>query len=423
MKPRVWLLLSLAVSAVTWLYAVKVLLPATAIVGAEYGTLTQLGDLYPRWVGTRELLLYGRNPYGPEVSHEIQQGFYGHSIEQRSDVPGIKLIDEQRFAYPIYVVFLMAPTVHLEFSQVRRWAPLVLLLLAAPIVPFSLDLLRWRLPWESVAALTLFTVSSPQIVHGIEHQQMAVLVGLLLVAAASCASRGRHHLAGVLLACSTIKPQLALFPICFFLIWTSGNLRQRWRLLAAFLISLAALTAAGEWLLPGWLADFVAGIAAYRRYFPTTSILRVVFGETLGIILGAIIVLLLLVLAWRERKQPIDSRQQILVFASFLIGTLLAFPLLTPFNQVLLIFPAILLVSEWRLLPRLSQIVFAAAVTWPWIAFCELLVFPPRLDSLKRVPLLPSALVLFFPLLLPVLLMSRRTASLPQLQLDNSQRS
>ena len=32
----------------------------------------QMGDLCSRWIGTRDLLLRGRNPYGPEVSHESQ---------------------------------------------------------------------------------------------------------------------------------------------------------------------------------------------------------------------------------------------------------------------------------------------------------------------------------------------------------------
>ena len=32
------------------------------------------GDIYHRWLGSRELLLNGRNPYGKEVTEEIQIG-------------------------------------------------------------------------------------------------------------------------------------------------------------------------------------------------------------------------------------------------------------------------------------------------------------------------------------------------------------
>ncbi len=34
-----------------------------------------LSDLYPRWLGARELLLHGRDPYSPEITREIQAGY------------------------------------------------------------------------------------------------------------------------------------------------------------------------------------------------------------------------------------------------------------------------------------------------------------------------------------------------------------
>ncbi len=40
----------------------------------------QMGDLYPRWVGARELLLHQRNPYSEEISHENSDGLlWAHS--------------------------------------------------------------------------------------------------------------------------------------------------------------------------------------------------------------------------------------------------------------------------------------------------------------------------------------------------------
>ena len=73
-------------------------------------------DLYPRWLGARELLLHGRNPYSPEITSEIQRGYYGSEIDpSRTDGPK----DPQRFAYPVYVAFFLAPTVSVDFSEVR----------------------------------------------------------------------------------------------------------------------------------------------------------------------------------------------------------------------------------------------------------------------------------------------------------------
>jgi hypothetical protein len=409
MKIRLWLVLSLLVSGVTWLYGSRILKPWNDYIGTRDGSLkAQMWDLYPRWVGTRELLLNGRNPYGPEVSHEIQMAFYGHIITQDYRDTSRKIVDEQRFAYPVYVIFLMAPTIYLDFAEIQRWAPTVLALFAALSVPLCLDFLGWHLRGEAIAAITLFTISSPQIVQGMRHQQLSIVVGLFLIAGAWCLRRSHLLAAGALLAWSTIKPQMALFPLCFFLIWVIGDWHRRWKLLAGFLATLVALIGVGEWLLPGWIGYFIEGAMAYRHYFPATSLLRMMLGEIFGELIAAMIVAALLVLAWRNRRSTADSREFINGFAGFLIGTILVFPLFIPFNQVLLILPAMLVVQDWKYLSRFSRITFAFCVSWPWIASSAMLIFPPRLDSPKEWPLLPLLLVSFFPLLLPVALMSRR---------------
>jgi hypothetical protein len=408
MKIRFWLLLSLLACLITWLYAVRILWPWVQHRGETVdGIKTQLWDLYPRWVGTRELLLRGRNPYASEVSHEIQMAFYGHIVEQDYREPGHK-IDEQRFAYPVYVVFLMAPVMYLDFSEVYRWAPIALAFFAALSVPLGLRLLDWRPPWQQVATITLFTVASPQIVQGLEHQQLAVVVGFLLMAGAWCVSRSHLLGGGALLACSTLKPQMAFFPLCFFLVWVAGDLSKRWRLLAGFLVTLTVLVTAGELIVPGWVGYFIEGANAYRRYFPTTSVLRMALGDTVGEIVGGIIVLSLLFLVWWNRKEGAGSRLFILTFAAFLTGTILAFPLFTPFNQVMLILPTMLLLRDWKTVPKFSRAIFALSVSWPWISSAMLLLFPPRADSPSQLPLLPSLLAPFFPLILPLLFMTGR---------------
>jgi hypothetical protein len=213
---------------------------------------------------------------------------------------------------------------------------------------------------------------------------------------------------GALLACSTIKPQMAFFPLCFFLVWVVGDLSKRWRLLAGFLVTLTALMASGEVILPGWVGYFIEGANAYRKYFPTTSVLGMALGDAAGEIVGGIIVVSLFFLAWRNRKEGAGSRQFILTFAAFLTGTILAFPLFTPFNQVILTLPTMLLLHDWKTLPKFSRAIFVLSISWPWITAAVLLLLRPRLDSLSQLPLLPSVLVPFFPLMLPLLFISGR---------------
>src|SRR5687767_2378645 len=76
-----------------------------------------LSDLYPRWLGARELLLNGRDPYSAEVTTDIQKGVWGQTLDP--DNPNHPK-DEMRFAYPLYVVFLLAPTVGMPFETVQR---------------------------------------------------------------------------------------------------------------------------------------------------------------------------------------------------------------------------------------------------------------------------------------------------------------
>ena len=133
-------------------------------------------------------------------------------------------------------------------------------------------------------------------------------------------------------------------------------------------------------------------------------------GDRAGEVLGGLIVVAILVFAWRNRHLQGNSPQFVFILAAFFMATVLTFPLFTPFNQVLLILPAMLLIQDWKSLPRFSRLVFIVSVSWPWIvSLVLLLLLRPRLDSPNRLPLLPSVLVTFFPLLLPLVLMTRRS--------------
>src|SRR5579871_5475114 len=105
MTARRWrlvlLFLSLLGSASMWLYWSRLPRVVYALTSHDAPIKPKaLSDLYPRWYGTRELLLHHRDPYGIEVSREIEIAFYGQVLDpSRPDEPR----DQQRFAYPLYV--------------------------------------------------------------------------------------------------------------------------------------------------------------------------------------------------------------------------------------------------------------------------------------------------------------------------------
>ncbi len=366
-----------------------------------------LGDLYTPWFGTRELLLHGKNPYGPEVTHEIQMAFYGHDVIQAS-ASGSKSIDEQRFAYPVFLVFLLAPTIGTGFDTLQAAAPAVLAVAVAGSVWLWLSLLRLPRSTMTGCAALLFMLASPEIAQGLRLRQLGMIVAFLFALGTWLVVRDYLVLGGAVFALSAFKPQMVVLPLSWIMLWSIGDLPKRWRLPAAFSLALALLVAAGELVLPGWPRDFIGGLVAYRRYGPVTTLLQLPLGNRLGGAVAVILVAGLLAWGWANRKRGADSPEFMLRLSAFLIVAALALPLMTPFNQVLLILPVLVVVRDWAKLPLAARIVFAVCVSWPWIVSLALLAWPPDLKSLRPVPLLPSAIVLFLPFLLPILLMARR---------------
>src|SRR5713226_3353208 len=191
-KP-LWLVLAAAVFAVgMWTYADRVLIPyQKADAAAHDRPRGNLSDLYPRWVGARELLLHGRDPYSPEVTREIQVGFYGRPLDpSRPDDPR----DEEGFAYPVYVVFCLAPMIGSPFAIVQKAFYWALLLLTCATTLIWLRVLRRSAPlWIQISLLAL-TMGSPAVMQGLKLQQMSLLVaGLIAIAIAllvtDCPSR------------------------------------------------------------------------------------------------------------------------------------------------------------------------------------------------------------------------------------------
>lgn len=413
MKPWAWLLAGLLACAISWTYMHRILLPWEHYIDVEQGPVKEaMGDLYPRWVGTREVFLHGLNPYGAEVSHKIQIGFYGHPIEQSYDKPQFEIIDEQRFAYPVYVVFLLAPTVHLDFAKLQSWAPVVFGILTAISVWLWLAVLQWRSPPWVTLALVLFVVSTPQIAQGLRLRQIGLLVAFLLTVATFCVTRNRLFAAGVLLAVATIKPQMVSICLVWFFIWSLGDWKRRWSLVAGFGVALGVLAGAGDIVVPGWVRYFIEGIYAYRKYFPTTSPVRLILGNWIGGGLSVLGVIVLFSYAWSRRKTAAESPEFAQVLSWFFITSLLVLPLLTPYNQVLLLLPILLLMRDWGTLPRWGRIGLSVVIAWPFVSSIALLIHPPQLNSLQRTPLLPSVLLILTPFLVLWLMFTRsqRTA-------------
>lgn len=361
-----------------WFYVNQVLIAHQRAEAAQKGTPRgNLSDLYPRWLGSRELLLHGRNPYSHEITGEIQEGYWGRRLDpQNPSDPK----DEQAFAYPAYVTILLAPTVKLPFPAVQRGAVWVLTALTVVSVFWWMRALRWRPDSSVTLAVLLLTVGSFQYIQGIKLQQLTLLVAAILAASTLLMVRGWLFAAGILLAVATIKPQL-IAPLGLFLcFWTSAQWRQRQRLFWGFALTLAALVACAQLLLPTWIPDFWQAMAAYRQYTGGKSMLDVFAGPIAGKVLTLLALAVIAFLSWKFRNKPSDSPEFSLMLAFVLAATLAVIPMFAPYNQILLL-PAIFVVlRDWPLagerqgLVRLGGIAAALFIGWPWITSLGLLI-------------------------------------------------
>jgi hypothetical protein len=377
-NPKFALLLALCFAGSMMFYVQRILIPYQEADAAQHGRPRgSLSDLYPRWLGARELLLHGRDPYGPEVTREIQIGYYGRPLDpKRLDDPK----DEERFAYPVYVVFLLAPTVTLPFPLLRTIFTWTLGVLTGISVLLWLRVLGWRPSSTGLAILLLLVMGSFATVQGIKLQQLSLFVAVLIALCATFLVSGQLFLAGLTLAVVSIKPQLMLLPAAWLLLWTLSNWRERQRFFWGFLLGGAVLAGAGEYVLPGWIHSFAHGLAEYERYTEAKSVLEALATPAGGKLLAVLFVVAAMAMCWRLRHAPAASESFSLALSLVLTVTVVVLPMVAPYNQLLLL-PAVLLsVRSWNQLwqkmgpRRIACGVAVAIVFWPWVASFVLLL-------------------------------------------------
>lgn len=368
-----------------WFYVDRLLIPfQVADAAAHNSPRGNLSDLYPRWLGVRELLLHGRDPYGPEVTREIQVGYWGRPIDpRRAGDPQ----DEVRFAYPVYVAFLLAPTVWMQFETVRIVLSWILEVLTVLSIWLWLRVYRWRPSLDAQLIFVLMVLGTYSVVQGIKLQQLSLLVCALIAAGLALMARGRLVAAGIVLACSTIKPQLVVLLCAWLVFWSFNNWCERKRFFWSFTASCALLVLAGEFLLRGWIGRFVQGLIAYQRYAGTDSPLDALTTPLLGAVLGAVVLLGTAAVCWHFQNSMVGSVEFNLVLAIVLAATLAVMPRLAPYNQLLLV-PAVIVIGQsWRALwngstpIRVISAIAAFFLVWPWIVSLALMIgsfFLPR---------------------------------------------
>jgi glycosyl transferase family 87 len=407
----VLLLISALLTFGMWFFVDRVWAPPNEI---------HFSDLYPSWYGSKELLLHGRDPYGPAVTREIQAWTDGHALDAEITL-GTR--NEHRFAYPLYLTFVLAPTVRLPYPKVQRlfrWIMAALVLLS---VPLWIMALRWNCSRTVLGSLTLLSFGSFPALESIYLQQPVVLATALLAGSAAALTTGHLFLAGALLAFATIKPQLTGLLVMWLMLWAFSDWRARKRLVWGFAITMLALIGASELFLPGWIREFAAGVLAYQRYTGNFSILTLYFG-TFGSTLASVALAAgLACVALQMRHEPGGSDGFSLAFCLVLTATLVVIPTIYPTGQLLLLPPTFWFLKHFPFIwangyaSRLACVAVLGLIVWPWVgcsvfmlahfAVPAILIRQFWIVPVSTLLLVPSAMLVLFSILTPAMLRAR----------------
>jgi len=340
-----------------------------------------LTDLYPRWYGTRELLLHHRDPYGAEVCRDIQVAYYGRALDPSR--PEDRL-DQERFAYPLYVIFLMLPTVRMTFKTVQSVAWWFLAVVTAAGVWCWLRFLRIQLSVIAGVAVYSLSLTSVPVLQGLSLLQLGLLVGSLIAGAAACAASGWLFLAGSLLAIATLKPQMCILPIAWFAVWALGDWQRRKSLVMGFGAMLAVLVLASEIFLPGWLIHYPAALVAYSQYTYPRTFLGGVLPPVLDWVSSIVAVSGVGWFCWRQRRESADSAWFAIALAFVLALTVTVVPTVNAsFNHLLLLPAALLGIRYWKeiigrnRLSRMAALGLCGCTILPWVLALAVLVTRP----------------------------------------------
>jgi hypothetical protein len=256
-------------------------------------------DFYRNWAAARMWWTQGLSPYSPEVTAEIEMGMYGRRAAADQD-PGF-------YSYPFYTVFFVTPLAFLPYAWAEAiWLTLLQIVLLASFAGTT-RVVEWRMPpalfvFTSVWAI-LFYYGARAIILG----QLAVIVYAFVVVVLLALRARRDVLAGVCLACATIKPQIVFLLVPLVILWAVA--RRRWRLVAGAGGAMLVLCGASFIALPSWLGDFIAELMRYPSYAPIGSPVWIVtrhyfpwLGAPTEIALTAALIVWMLISWWRLRR-------------------------------------------------------------------------------------------------------------------------
>ena len=224
-------------------------------------------DFLPHYVGARALIFEGVSPYSDEVALEIQNLVFGR--------PASAGENETRVVYPLYSVLLFAPFALIGEYILARVAWMIFLEISLIATAFmALKLFEWKPKLTMLGFYYLFSIFWYHAFRSLINGNAVILVGLMITGTLYAIKAEKDKIAGILLAFSTIKPNLVILVIIFILIWCLYQ--KRIQVILWFFGSMVVLTLGGMLVIPNWILQNIWEILSYPAYNPAGSIADVV---------------------------------------------------------------------------------------------------------------------------------------------------
>lgn len=328
-------------------------------------------DFLPRWEGAVLFFQEGINPYSQEATERIQMHMYGQLARPDQD--------QVAFAYPFYTVLLLAPFAFFDFSYAMASAIWLVMLLVAIYLALvgvarltELKAPAWFTLLYFICGI-LFYNSIRTLILG----QFAAFVFVCVAGALLALRQQRDTVAGILLALSTVKPQMTVFIVIVLMLWAFVENRRQFIL--SFAACMGFLMLASFALLPTWLADFLGQLNSYVDYTAIGSpvwILTQYYTQLGSGVEMAMSVAVLLILIWqwaRILKEGGEGERLLPLVMITLPLAELILPRTATTNQIILFLPIMWVLARslnrgrWGY--RSTAITFLAAFIAAWGLF------------------------------------------------------
>lgn len=301
-------------------------------------------DFLVHWMGTKMLIKEGVSPYSEETASAIQRFAYGHEARDGEH--------ELRVAYPLYSIIIFSPFALISNYTLARAVWMTILEAGLLFLSYlSMKITDWFPNKKIMIPFLLFSIFWYHGLRPLINGNVVILIAVAIVGVLISIKNREDELAGVLLALTTIKPQVALVFSIFIIFWAIRMKRFKivgWFIAVLFLLSLSATL-----LIPDWFLQNLREVIRYPGYNPPgtpssalVALMPDIWGRVGFVISG--IMNILLIFEWTFYKKNTNYKQFLWLAVITLAASQWVGIQTDPGNFIVLFPGIVLLFSTWN---------------------------------------------------------------------------